>query len=69
MLQSCPAIRVFSSENLERGLDSAAKSFCTQEVCIDKNGVGTYIAIRIIVIILSHCFLAVVITILVAFGY
>jgi len=37
--KSCPAIRVFSAENLERGLDSAAKSFCTQEVCIDKNGV------------------------------
>jgi len=40
MLQSCPAIRVFSAENLERGLDSAAKSFCSQEVHIDKNGVG-----------------------------
>ncbi|KAL9979374.1 hypothetical protein ACROYT_G017028 [Oculina patagonica] len=37
--KSCPAIRVFSAENLERGLDAAAKSFCSQEVCIDNNEV------------------------------
>lgn len=35
--KSCPAIRVFSGENLERGLDAAAKNFCSQEVCVDNN--------------------------------
>ena len=39
MLQSCPAIRVFSAENMERGLEAAAKSFCSQEVCIEDNKV------------------------------
>ena len=63
MLQSCPAIRVFSAENLERGLDSATKSFCTQEVCIDKDGVGT------LYYLISFCLMALIITILVVSFY
>ena len=39
MLQSCPAIRVFSADNLECGLEAAAKSFCSQGVCIENNKV------------------------------
>lgn len=37
--KSCPAIRVFTGDNLERGLEAAARSFCSQEVCIDNNEV------------------------------
>ncbi|KAJ7381209.1 hypothetical protein OS493_004810 [Desmophyllum pertusum] len=37
--KSCPAIRVFSAENLEQGLEAAAKSFCSQEVCVDNDRV------------------------------
>lgn len=43
ILQSCPAIRVFSGENLERGLDAAAKNFCSQEVRVDNNMVKNII--------------------------
>jgi len=39
ILQSCPAINVFTAENLDRGLQAAAESFCSQEVCIDSNKV------------------------------
>lgn len=37
--KSCPAIRVFTAKNLEHGLEAAAKSFCSQEVCVDSNKV------------------------------
>jgi len=37
--KSCPAINVFTAENLDRGLQAAAESFCSQEVCIDSNKV------------------------------
>ncbi|XP_074660779.1 uncharacterized protein LOC141913203 [Tubulanus polymorphus] len=30
--KSCPAVRVYSASNLEKGLESAAKAFCEQEV-------------------------------------
>ena len=33
--QSCPSIQVYSSKNLDRGLNAAARSFCSQEVRVD----------------------------------
>jgi len=33
--KSCPPIRVFSAENLEKGLELASKSFCQSETTID----------------------------------
>jgi hypothetical protein len=36
-LQSCPAINVYSTTNLERGLEAAAQNFCSQEVHVDMN--------------------------------
>ena len=33
--QSCPSIQVYSSKNLDRGLNAAAKNFCAQEVKVD----------------------------------
>jgi hypothetical protein len=36
-LQSCPAINVYSTTNLERGLEAAAENFCSQEVHVDMN--------------------------------
>jgi acyl transferase domain-containing protein len=36
-LQSCPAINVYSTTNLERGLKAAAENFCSQEVHVDMN--------------------------------
>ena len=33
--QSCPSIQVYSSKNLDRGLNAAAKNFCSQEVQVD----------------------------------
>lgn len=35
--KSCPPIRLFSSENLDAGLDLAAKSFCQNDVSVDVN--------------------------------
>ena len=34
-IQSCPSIQVYSSKNLDRGLNAAAKNFCSQEVRVD----------------------------------
>lgn len=36
--QSCPALRVYSAANLERGLGMAAASFCGQEVELEEEG-------------------------------
>ncbi|CAB4033822.1 serine threonine- kinase endoribonuclease IRE1-like, partial [Paramuricea clavata] len=35
--KSCPAINVYSTTNLERGLKVAAENFCSQEVHVDMN--------------------------------
>lgn len=34
--QSCPAIQVYSAQNLERALSAAAASFCSQEVEVEE---------------------------------
>lgn len=34
--QSCPAIQVYSSSNIDRALTLAAQSFCSQEVEVDQ---------------------------------
>lgn len=31
-LQSCPAINVYTADNLDKALDSATRNFCKQEV-------------------------------------
>lgn len=36
--KSCPALRVYDADNLERGLTMAAENFCRQEVQIVENG-------------------------------
>ncbi len=33
-LQSCPAINIYTAENLQKALDGATSSFCSQEVQI-----------------------------------
>ena len=34
LFQSCPAINVFTAENLDKALDGATRSFCDQEISI-----------------------------------
>ena len=36
VFQSCPAIQVYSSSNIEQALTAAAESFCSQEVAVDE---------------------------------
>ena len=33
-IQSCPAVRVYTLQNIEFGLEAAAKSFCENEIYI-----------------------------------
>lgn len=45
--QSCPAIQVYSSEKLDKNLDRAARSFCSQEVELSPEDNTVWFEIRI----------------------